>query len=152
MADPSARVATTLRALSRRDQVYILSYAVLNANGTVVFDTDAAEVGADQARHDYFRQPLATGLPYISSVEFLDSASQPSIYFSAPIRDVPGNIIGVLRMRYDATILQQILAGTSGLAGQASYAVLLDENHLRLAVSQQPDLSFTTVVALDPAR
>ncbi|MDE3091958.1 MAG: HAMP domain-containing protein, partial [Chloroflexota bacterium] len=148
----AARIATMLRALSRRDQLYILSYALLDANGIDVIDTSNSDVGADYSKREYFKRPVTTGLPYVSPVEFPGTPDQPSIYFSAPIRNAQGNTVGVLRVRYNATILQQIVAHTNGLAGVDSSAVLLDENHLRLADSSTPDSIFTTVVPLDPAR
>jgi hypothetical protein len=43
----AARMAVVLRALSRRDQLYILSYALLDQNGLEVIDTEAADVTID---------------------------------------------------------------------------------------------------------
>ncbi len=150
--NPEAGVATILLALSRRDQLYITSYALLDANGINVIDTEIGDTDVDQSRQDYFREPATTGLPYVSAVEFPETDDPPSLYFSAPIRNMRGKTVGVLRIRYNATILQQIIANTSGLAGEESFAVLLDENHLRLADGSTPDLNFKTVVPLDPTR
>ena len=152
-ADGSARIATILRALSRRDQLYILSYALLDANGIDVIDTSNSDIGADRSKQEYFKRPVSTGLPYVSPVEFSGTANHPpSLYFSAPIRNVQGNIVGVLRLRYNASILQQIITQANGLGGDGSSAVLLDENHLRLADGLTPDLVFTTIIPLDPAQ
>ncbi len=148
----AARIATMLHALSRRDQLYILSYALLDEHGVNVMSTNNSEAGVDQSRHDFFLKPIATGLPYVSAVGFSETADPPSIYFSAPIRNVQGITVGVLCIRYNATILQQIVANTGDLAGKESYGVLLDENHLRLADGNAPDLIFTTIVPLDPAK
>ena len=148
----AARTAAVLRALSRRDQLYILSYALLDENGIDVIDTNNSNVGIDYSNREYFRRPVATGLPYASPVEFSTTGNPPSLYFSAPIRNAQGEIVGVLRVRYNATILQQMIAHTNGLAGADSSGVLVDENHLRLADGATPDLVFTTVVPFDPAR
>jgi PAS domain S-box-containing protein len=64
------------------------------------------------------------------------------------VRNVQGETLGVLLVRYNAAILQQIVAKTAGLAGSASFAVLLDNNHMRLADGAEADLVFTTVVPL----
>ncbi|MBI3176632.1 MAG: PAS domain S-box protein, partial [Chloroflexi bacterium] len=148
----AGHVAAMLRALSRRDQLYILSYALLDVHGTNVMSTNHSEAGGDQSRHDYFQKPIATGLPYVSAVEFSEAADPPSIYFSAPIRNEQGITVGVLRIRYNAAILQDIVADANGLAGPESYAILLDENHLRLADGESPDSILKTVVPLDPAK
>ena len=148
----TTRITTMLHALSRRDQVYILSYALLDEHGINVIDTDNDDTGHDQSGHDYFRKPLATGLPYASPVEFPETAGGPSIYFSAPVRDAQGKTVGVLRIRYNAAILQAIVTDANGLAGMESYAVLLDDNHLRLADGESPDSILKTVVPLDPAK
>jgi len=146
----AARLAVVLHALSRRDQLFILSYALLDQNGVDVIDTDSADAGLDQSQRDFFVRPMSTGLPYASPVEFSNTDDLPSIFFSAPVRNAQGKILGVLLVNYNATSLQQIVARASGLAGNASFGVLLDDNHMRLADGAEPDLIFTTVAPLNP--
>ena len=129
----SAKLATIMRALSRRDQIYIESYALLDTNGIDVLDTQASDIGIDQSQQDYFSSPLNTGLPYVSPIQFSPETNQASLYFSAPVRNNHEKIVGALVIRYDASVLQQIVGDTNGLAGKESFAILLDENHLRLA-------------------
>ena len=152
LASESAEIAATLRALSRRDQLYILSYALLDANGIGVLDTNNSKVGVDHSQHAHFQSPLATGLPYVSPVAFSEDGDPPALYFSAPVRDPHGKSVGVLVVRYNASVLQPIVVNMGGLAGKGSFAVLMDENHLRLASGSNPDLIFKTVEPLDPAQ
>jgi PAS domain S-box-containing protein len=152
LAQASARMATILRALSRRDQLYISSYALLDRNGIDVVDTNTSDIGLDKSSRDYFRRPLITGLPYVSPVEFSETTAQPSLYFGAPVRNAEGKTIGVLRLRYNAAVLQKIIADTKGLAGKESFAVLVDENHIRLADGETPALILKAVMPLEPAQ
>ncbi|HRJ75149.1 MAG TPA: GAF domain-containing protein, partial [Anaerolineales bacterium] len=71
-----------------------------------------------------------------------------SFYFSAPIRNSAGEIIGVIRIRYNAAVLQQIVTNIEGL--ENSFITLFDENFIRLAHSTNPDLILKMVVPPSP--
>ncbi len=142
-------VAAILRALSRKDPLNILSYALLNRQGRTMIDTFAADIGTDRSRYSYVQIPLLTGLPYVSPIQF-SQTSQASLYFSSPVRDAKGKTVGILAVRYNAAVLQQLLIQTNGLAGEQSFARLLDENHFRLAHGITPELLFTPVVSPTP--
>ena len=75
---------------------------------------------------------METGLAFVSSVEF-EPQGTAHFHFSAPIFSKGVKPIGVLRCLYSATVLQRLIAGSSGLLGPGSFAVLVDENGLRLA-------------------
>jgi len=143
-------ILAILHNLNRKDQTNIISYALLDRTGTDVADTASADIGAHFSERDYYRTPFSTGLPYASAVEFLPRGGAPAIYFTAPVRDDAREIIGLLRMRYNAAILQQLVVRSNGLAGEQSVGILLDENHLHLAHGGNPDLIFKTVVPLTP--
>ncbi|HRV91817.1 MAG TPA: ATP-binding protein [Anaerolineae bacterium] len=146
-------VSAILNALSRRDRLFISSYALIDSSGIAVMDTDPADIGRDKSDRDYVRRPLETGLPFVSSVRFAPTTGDPSIYFSAPVRHSPQDeIVGVLRVRYNASILQPLIVRNNELVGPESYAILIDENHIRLAHGRNADLIFKTIVPLDPAR
>jgi putative methionine-R-sulfoxide reductase with GAF domain len=137
-----------LRALANLDPIYITSYALLDRNGKDIADTLASDIGEDKSNRDYFQQALNTGAPYISPVEISQTTSETAIYFSSPVRDLDGKIIGVLRVRYNANVLQQLVSSAKGLGGDQSFAVLFDENHVRLAHSNEPELILQSVVPL----
>ena len=164
--EPGQKTAAvaTLRELRRKDKVFITSYALLDSQGRNVLDTYPALIGRDEADRDYFRKPLETGLPYVSPVEF-DPAGAGSVlgeaglYFSGPVYHPDSNeIIGVLRVRYDPAIFQQLvvqnnnLVNDSTLGGIQSYAILFDENYIRLAHGLTPELIFKSVMPFGPQR
>ncbi|MFH1985274.1 MAG: ATP-binding protein [Pseudomonadota bacterium] len=143
---------SALFALSRKDQANIASYALLDRRGLTLIDTFTPDIGVPKSDQDYFRFAAKGGEPYASPVLFLETGNA-SIYFSAAVRDTAaGEIIGVLYARYSASVLEQIIVQKGELAGRQSYAILLDENHVRLAHGTNTDLIFKAVVSPDPIR
>ena len=126
-------VLEVLRSLNRQDPIFIFSSALLNVDGRNVTDTEGGHVGRDESHEPYFASAVETGLASISPVRFDPQTHRPYIALSAPVITPGGKIVGVLRTLYSAHILQQIVVGTSGLAGPGSFAILLDENGLILA-------------------
>ncbi|HEB81877.1 MAG TPA: EAL domain-containing protein, partial [Gammaproteobacteria bacterium] len=59
--------------------------------------------------------------------------------------------IGVLRAKYDADILATLFDKTKGMVGRGSFALLLDENQLRLLHGRRSDLRYTLASKLDKA-
>jgi PAS domain S-box-containing protein len=135
-ANPVAQttVVDILHTFTQKDSVFISSYGLLDLQGRNILDTDALSIDGDESARDYFRVALETGLPYISSVEFAPGNGKAYFYFSSvvvnPATEKP---VGVLRARYGAAKLQQLVVEDSGLAGARSYPMLLDENGLLLA-------------------
>jgi putative methionine-R-sulfoxide reductase with GAF domain len=127
-----------LFSIARRDQTYISSVALLDLKGTIVADTTASEVGEDNSEEIYFNEALDTKLPYVSPVVIDEGVA--GLFFSAPVRDPQGNIIGVLRLRYNAALLQAILVDANNTANVKNSVVdLFDENHILLAISDAPE-------------
>ena len=138
-----------LRSLARRDQTFITSVGLLDKNGVDVADTDLTELGKDKSERNYFTGPRDTKLPYVSPAEISQSTGVLSFYLSAPVRDNAGKIIGVLRVRYDAAVLQKIVRDATENSGlQDASADLFDENHIVLAVTDHPQEFLKTVVPL----
>lgn len=132
------KIRTILANFSRRNTIHIESYALLDQNGIDIADTFTADVGIDKSDRDYFAIPVGSGLPYVSPVRTSPTAGDLSFYFSAPIRNQAGAVIGVLRLRYNASVLQQLISQNTGLAGDESFAVLVDEYGIRLADGEEP--------------
>ena len=141
------KVEAILTAFNRRDQVNILSYSLFNLSGIDVADSFSANEGNDISNLEYFKQTLRAGLPTLSPVFYKDN----SFYFSAPVRDSAHETVGVLRIQYNASVLQQIIAQSTNLSGPGSFAMLLDENHIFLANGAQPEIVFKSLVPLDTA-
>jgi GAF domain-containing protein/HAMP domain-containing protein len=146
-----ARMNAFLLSMARQNPVYINSVAILDAKGITLADTLAGRVGADRSDRYYFQNVLATQRPYASTLEYDEVTKRPSLYFAAPIRDRNGNLIGVLRKRFDAAILQDFIISETGLAGEGSFAVLIDENFVRIAHGTNRDNLAKSIVPIDPA-
>lgn len=121
-----------LESLAKKDPQYILSYALIDSTGLDIADTHAPNTGDDESEQDYFKIPFNNRLPYISPVLFSDK-DVPSFYLSVPIFSVSDAVVGVLRVQYDAAILQHLIEQSTGKAGEGSFAVLFDENLMHLA-------------------
>ncbi|MEH2296092.1 diguanylate cyclase domain-containing protein [Nostoc sp.] len=147
---PEMQLATeTLISLSRKDMLNILSYALLDLNGKNVLDTHTLDIIKDESVEDYFKNPLKTGSSFVSSMK--RSPIIPdlvTLFFSSPVRNAKGDILGVLRVSYDATVVQQLVTRQTERAGAKSFAILLDENNIYLAHSTAPKLLFKLIVPL----
>jgi len=139
-----------LQELSNKDPIFITSYALLDEQGVVVLDTNPDNIGLNQTGFDYFTEPFETGQPFVSGVHVVEPVNNAGLYFSSPVHDAAGNVSGILTVRYRADILQALIIKNNDLFGQESFAVLLDEHHIRLAHGVQPDLIFKSVVPLEP--
>ncbi len=141
-----------LLALKSRQKNIIYSYAILNKQGVNILDTDSANIGVDESNNAYFnvlvgRNRLTT---YRSPIIFENQI--PVIVFSSAINDLSGKLIGVLRTKYDASILISLFDRTKGMVGRGSFAVLLDENSLRLVHGRRDDLKYTLATEVSEER
>ena len=143
-----ARARQILLALQRKDPVFISSYALLDGNGVDVLDTFQQDIGVNKSDRDYFQVPFGQGAPFLSPVRISQSTMEPSIYFSAPITSSDGSIIGVLRSRYNAAFLQNIL-NEATRSEHDEFAVLVDnETYVRIADTGDQLLSFRSYANL----
>jgi len=142
-----------IRALSilERPQLYILVYSLARQDGQIVAST-GPNVGQSIADQIYFKETLNKGTAYASEVLFTPETPLGSLYFVAPVKNASGNILGVLVARYNSALLQQLVAASVGNTADKSFALLLDDNHLRLAHSTAPSLLYTTVAPVTEAR
>lgn len=72
-----------------------------------------------------------------------------SFYFSAPVFTRNGRVIGVLRIRYDAKILQDTLVRAVENSNVEGVVMdLFEENLIALAITDEPEEILTTVITL----
>jgi signal transduction histidine kinase/CheY-like chemotaxis protein len=165
----------TLMALSRKDGLNIISYALLDLNGknildtetknigqdeshqdyfekllSNILDTNTKDIGQDQSDQDYFEKPLSNWSYFISGMKQTpnNTDSDPdlvTLFFSGPVRNINRDIVGVLRIKYNATVVQQLVTRQTERAGAKSFAILLDENYIYLAHSIAPKLLFKSL-------
>ncbi len=142
-----AEIRSIFTSLEAASTSYRPSFAILNSFGINIFDSNPLYQGNLEGNAPYFSEPVRTGRTYSSPVVF--SYNAPYIYFSTPIRNERSQIIGVLRMRYDALILQSLMQDYVGIIGSRSYPVLLDENLIRIADTIRPNLLYRSMKTLD---
>jgi hypothetical protein len=141
-------VTEMLTAFQQKDPLYITSYALLDSRGVTLLDTEEDEIGLTKSDRTYFTETVRTGLPYVSSIAYSPVNGQASLYFTAPVRNPLGEIIGVIRSRYNADILQQKIVQKEQYYGLSATAMLIDENKLFLAHSSEPEYILKSFVPL----
>ncbi|NOH04044.1 MAG: GAF domain-containing protein [Chloroflexi bacterium] len=155
LLSPAARAGSELEAsvkedlltIASYDEVFITAVSLFDIHGNHVADTHPAEVGDDHGSETFFTQTVNLQAPFVSPVYIEDGI--PTLSFSAPVNDEEGNLVGVLRMRYRAEVLQHLVAEHVGdFSGEEAFAVLLDENQIRLGDSEQPNLVLKSVAPL----
>jgi diguanylate cyclase (GGDEF)-like protein/PAS domain S-box-containing protein len=132
-----------LRALKSRQNNIIFSYAILTPQGINIIDTDSANIGLDESSNTYFSAVVGDKRVNAYRSPIMFNEQQADIVFSSAINDLSGKLIGVLRAKYDASILISLFDRTKGMAGRGSFAVMLDENNLRLVHGRRHDLQYT---------
>lgn len=148
-SDIEATVLNQLKTFRDKDPLNISSYALLDTQGNLLLEYPLTSPEIDENGRDYVTEPLSSGQPYASSVQFTSLVGQPFIYFSSPVFDDEGEITGILRARYKAEVLQGIIARNTGLVGGQSFAVLFDENLLHLAHGTAPETLYKLVAPID---
>ncbi|GEM_PF-2132926 len=149
------QVLDLLSTFSRRDTRFIQSYALLDINGRNLIDFQPANIGSLESGHDYFHVALKTQQPYASRVEFSDG--QAHFHLSSAVRAPKGGALGVLRGRYNAAVLQDMVAEHNELLGPRSFAFVLNEDRIFLAYGPLPpdrlsEKIYKSLTSLTPAR
>ncbi|MBW8010419.1 MAG: response regulator [Chloroflexi bacterium] len=146
-------VLALLQTLSTKDN-NITSYALLDSRGFDLVDTSLNEIGIDKSDREYYTHFLDnpdTRKTYVSPVQFYGGFGEASLYFSSPIYATGGEFMGVLRARYSAEVLQDLVAEKNNLAGQGSFGVLFDEHHIHLAHGVEPQVNYLPIITFDDA-
>jgi HAMP domain-containing protein len=151
------RIVDILQAFAQKNPAFTASVAVLDLHGRIVLDTQPANVGLDESTTEYFRIALETGLPHASRLEFSASDGKPYLNFSSVVHSPDGRLVGVLRERYSAAVVQQMVAENNRLVSAQSFALVLNEDGLLLAdghlsPGQLSDGLFKSTRPLDLAR
>ncbi|HNT55624.1 MAG TPA: cache domain-containing protein, partial [Anaerolineaceae bacterium] len=128
---------------------FVQSLWLLDRDGRVIFDTRNLVTGQDRSADTFFQAVLNASDPYLSPVFFSETGAG-SLYFAAPVLDpAAGTPVGVLVLRYNADVLQELATRSTRFMGEQSYAILLDENNLILAHGVQPRLRSRLIGPLD---
>lgn len=134
-------------------------YFLLDRQGTVVLHSGGGVTRSyprylelNNIEDNRFDLLLLVGGTYISPILFPDdpqNAQEPYFYVATRVLNTNEEPIGLLAGRYPAYALQELISQESSLAGGDSFAVLLDENYLRLAHGSIPELLYRLVTPLE---
>ncbi len=138
----------TIETLQFENRTYLTSIAIIDLNGEDVYDTSRLGIGKIEKDADFFKITSTTEKPYVSPIKFSQDSGGGYLYFAAPIRNSQQQMIGVLRISYDALVLQSIVEENSGAIGTRSYPILIDENQLRIADAFTPASLYQTISPL----
>ena len=144
-----ARALDLLIKLRNKDAHYIISYALLDINGNVLLDTVNFNIKNNESGETYFPQVNLTSRPIVSAVTYSDDKTT-SLTFASKVVNINGDYIGVLRVKYDSAVLQDVIIKSVGPSTDAS-VLLLDQFHIRMADSQNPELILKSIVSLEGA-
>lgn len=146
------RAERSLEAMTHQNELFTVSCALLDAQGRNLIDTFHPDEGNDESDRAYFRAVARSGKPFFSPVEFSIATGQAVIHFSHPILNARDEVTGVLRMRYSSGVLNYLVDSAQGLGGEGSFAMLIDENLLRLAQANAPEDTFRPLAPLSADR
>lgn len=120
---------------------------VLAGDGLALASTNPAHPGRSYAFRDYFQQ-ARQGKAYQSKILIGTSTYEPGMYYSAPVLDAAGAVLGVVVVKLDIHTLWRIVSSTD-VSGVAS-ALLLDEDGIIIA-HRDPALLFHSLSPLSQA-
>jgi len=144
-----AEIEQLLERGALRDSIFVASYALLDRQGRNVADSNHPNLGSDESGYGYFQAALHDGLPHVSEIEPIGPGSKRLVLtFSTVVRDAEFQVVGVLRLRYYAQILQRIVARDTELLGAGAFLTLVDQPGRYLAHGLAPH-SVGRSVALD---
>ncbi|MBI5354275.1 MAG: GAF domain-containing protein [Chloroflexi bacterium] len=124
-----------LNSITRKNPIFIHSIALLDKNGVDILDTNESHKGQKEGIQDYFKVPFQSKLPFASNIIFQDDGAY--LFFSSPIIDRSGDTVGVLRIAYDAKIIQSIVRSID--TGYADTIILLVDKNTYIRVGYTGD-------------
>ena len=127
-----AETLEIMNSLLAADPIFVESVGLLDLEGVNILDTEAKYIGRPEVTYEYFWRTLRSGQAYVSDLTFRDQT--PHLYFSSPVREPSGRIIGIIRIEYNGYVLQSII---KPLVKQSGYLLsLVDQvNYVRMAYS-----------------
>jgi len=125
----------------------VLSMSMMDGSGTIVMSTLPPNVGRNLKQRDYF-QAAMTGRTFISGVAIALTDGQTSLFRAAPVRAADGHVIGIMQGRSGVAALQKMVEQARGRVGAGATGLLMDEQGLVIASSQDPTWLLRPIVTL----
>jgi PAS domain S-box-containing protein len=146
-----SRVLRVLETFPASDKD-IRGAGVIDRSGIVLVATEPVLNGKDFSTRSTIRSALA-GSPVISSVYLSTSGTgeQPTVAYLLPVRDAKGFVVCAVGVWVHADAFWRALRTSDGLAGNGSYAVLLDSAGIRIAYTHAQASVYRPAGPLAPA-
>lgn len=142
------RAENLVNNLSSKDTANIISYALVDVDGNVLHDSLSGQNAAEnEAEESYFSRVRFSDQPILTEVVYDDGIT--TITFANRVLGQSGQFLGVLRVKYDSIVLQDIIVNSSKTTTN-SLVLLLDETYIRLADSRNPSLIQKSIAPLTP--
>lgn len=120
---------------SLTNRKYYESVAMADVTGTIILSSSDKDLNTSIKSFDYFQAALQ-GTSYISDPWVDGTTHLPSLYASAPVLDSGGHILGVLVSRISMDGIWDLVDSDLGSVGAGTVGMLLDQNGLRIALSE----------------
>jgi len=133
--DPDVKNAArdALRAAAARSAEYE-SVAFVDLNGRITTASILTDEGTSIAFRTYFLEAKA-GRTHISDPSYSVITNRPALFFSAPVVDPAGQVLGVVRTRVNLAAIWDLVEADADSVGRGAHGALLDDHGIRLAVS-----------------
>ena len=134
--DPDVKNAArdALRAAAARSAEYE-SVAFVDLAGKITTASILTDEGTSIAFRTYFLEAKA-GRTHISDPSYSVITNRPALFFSAPVQDAAGQVLGVVRTRVNLAAIWDLVEADADSVGRGSHGALLDDHGIRLAVSE----------------
>jgi len=132
----------TLKEYNLED-FFLAVYVILNDGNTVV-STDESFVGKNYGFRDYFIKAQA-GEPYIDVVYGVTS-KELGYYFSYPIKDESGSVIGVVVIKMAPQVIHSIMDAPE----DSSEKIMLVDNYGVIVYCNKPERIYKSLGSLSP--
>jgi PAS domain S-box-containing protein len=138
----------TLGSIQDQNPVFIQYVTLFDPQGRELASSSPQGMDRDhELLNEILNAALETGRSVLSPVHFDDH--QAFLCFYSPIME-NGNPVGLLRISYSASILQQLVTRYTGLIGEASFPTLLNEDCLQIAHGVLPHGSPSDLYVIYP--
>ena len=133
--------------IAKEDMIFIKSYALVDLNGVNVLDTILSNRGTSYATEEFFTSVISAQKTYVSGLILTAATGDRDIYFATPVFSESDNLIGVLLIRYNASIIQSLFDQYNrehqAPAAATEYSYLVDDvNFFVIGHSVRADLLY----------
>ncbi len=128
-----------LAALAGQDQ-FINVYTLLDDKGAVVLDVADAP-GQAHSQAEFVKQAITKTQAAVSGPFINQQNGQASLYFSAPVKNQSGVLLGFLAVEYNAGVIDALVKSLvpPGNPKQLSFRVVAQDTFVRIADTDSPE-------------